>query len=221
MKYPKETYGEKKLRKIDIESRFQEQFNSLINMLKKELPKIEGINAVVLFGSFARGDFSLRHSDVDIMVFIDKIDKDKDLEEKIRKKVIDVSLGRGISVHTIFQYKKLEEEDKSLMMTIANEGRALFSRKTLVISNNLLGLKSYFLVKFDTAKVKPVIKNKLQRFLYGYTINGKKYKGVVDGENIINAGKGAIIVPEDMLKKVLYYSQSVGIKAVQKAKFFK
>jgi predicted nucleotidyltransferase len=215
------TYGEKKISKIDIKDSIKRQFEDITNALKKELPKINEINALVLFGSFARGDYSIKHSDADIMVFVDNTEKERKLEEKIRKKIINLSLGKELSIHTIFQYRKLDEEDKSLMLTIANEGQVLFAKKTLIISNNILGLKSHFLIKFDTTNVKPVTKNKLQRFLHGYLIKGKRYKGIVDGEKVLNAGKGAIIVSQEILKKVLLFSQSIGVTAIQKAKFYK
>ena len=221
MRSSKKTYGEKKISKIDVEDTVKRQFESLIDSLKKELSKIEEINAAVLFGSFARGDYSIRHSDIDVMVFIDKTEKDRKLEEKILKKVIDINLGKELNIHTLFQYRKVEDEDKSLMLTIANEGKVLFAKKSIVMSSDILGLKNYFLIKFDTSDIKPVVKNKLQRFLHGYTIKGKKYKGIVDGETVINAGKGAIVIPEDILKKVLFFCQDIGIKAAQKAKFYR
>ncbi len=79
--------------------------------------------------SFARGDYSLRHSDVDMMVFLDKIEEDQKLEEKVQKKIIQLSLGKGSTVHTLFQYKKIEEEDKSLMLTISRGGQIVFAKK--------------------------------------------------------------------------------------------
>ncbi len=214
-------YAEKKLSKIDINDAIKQQFEGLIKSVQKELHKINEINAVVLFGSFARGDFSYRHSDIDIMVFIDKTEKDAALEEKILKRIIDLNLGKELNIHTLFQYTKLEEEDKSLMLTIADEGRVVFAKRSIFISDNILGLKSCFLVKFDTANSKPVIKNKLQRFLHGYLTKGKRYKGIVDDENVLNAGKGAIIAPQEMLKKILLFAQSIGVKAYQKAKFYR
>ncbi len=204
-----------------MEETIKGQFESLIVSLKKELSKIKEINAVVLFGSFARGDYSIRHSDVDIMIFLDKEKKDTNLEERIRKKVVGLCIDKELSAHTLFQYKILEEEDKSLMRTIAKEGKVILSRKTLVISDEVLGLKEYFLVKFDSAGVKPIIKNKLQRFLYGYTMKGKKYKGIVDGEKVISAGKGAVIVHQDLIKRILLFVNGIGIKAVQKGKFYR
>jgi len=215
------SYGEKKISKIKPEEFFDHQFNDLIKLLQKELPKFKEVNALVLFGSFARGDYSIRHSDIDLMIFLDKTKVDKSLEEKIRKGVINLTLGKELNVHLVFQYKKIEEEDNSLMLTISKEGKVIFARKTIIISGNILGLKPYYLLKFDTTNVKPVIKNKLQRFLYGYKIKGKKYRGIVDEEIVLNAGKGAIIVPNNLLKKVLLYSQKIDIKVVQKAKFYK
>ena len=82
-------------------------------------------------------------------------------------------------------------------------------------------MRSLFLIKFDATNLKPIIKNKLQRFLHGYSVKGKKYKGIVDDETVLNAGKGAIIVPQEMLKKVLLFAQGIGVKAAQKAKFYR
>ena len=221
MKSDKKTYAEKKISAVNVDSIIKTQFEQLTASLKRELLKIEEINAAVIFGSFARGDYSIRHSDIDIMIFIDKTDRDAQLEEKILKKVIGLNLGKELNIHTLFQYKKIEEEDKSLMLTLSNEGKVLFAKKSIIISNNILGLKNYYLLQFDVAKTEPVIKNKLQRFLYGYMINGKRYKGLVDSERVISAGKGAIVVPEELLKKVLLFCQSIGIKAAQKAKFYR
>ncbi|MFH1683099.1 MAG: nucleotidyltransferase domain-containing protein [Candidatus Woesearchaeota archaeon] len=215
------TYGERKISKIDPQEFLKQQFGLLIDILKKELPKFKEINATVLFGSFARGDYSLRHSDIDIMIFLNKLEEDRTLEEKIRKKIISLNLGQELNVHILFQYLRIGEEDKSLMLTVADEGKVIFAKETLVISNELLGLKSYFLIRFDTAQAEPVVKNKLQRFLHGYTIKGKKYIGIIDEERVLSAGKGAIIVPQELLKKVLFFAQQIGIKAVQKAKFYR
>lgn len=212
------TYAQKKLSKIKVKQALKQQYKETITKLK-ELKKIKEVNAIVLFGSFARKDFSSKHSDLDIMVFLDKENKDKKLEEKIRKKII--VLNKGIAVHTIFQYKKIDEEDKSLMLTIAKEGKVIFSKKSIIISNNILGLKPHYLIKFDTTNTKPVIKNKLQRFLHGYTIKGKKYKGLIDEEKVFSAGKAAIIIPQELLKKILIYANNIGIKAIQKGKFYK
>ncbi|MEW5897146.1 MAG: nucleotidyltransferase domain-containing protein [Nanoarchaeota archaeon] len=214
-------YGQKKLSEIDLNQATKKQFEELIISLKSELQKIEAVNALILFGSFARGDYSFRHSDLDLMLFLDKTEKDGKLEEELRKKILQLSLEKKINVHTLFQYKKIEEEDRSLMLTIGREGLVILARKSLVISNNLLGLKECYLIKFDTSGINPVSKNKLQRFLYGYKVKGKKYLGAVDGEKIIPAGKGAILVSGELVQKILLFSQQIGIKAVQKGRFYR
>lgn len=220
MKSPK-NYAHKKLSKINVEQNISNNTEEFIFSINKEFLKIKEISAIVLFGSWARGDYSLRHSDVDLMIFLDRITPDPKIEENIRKQIINRSLGEEINIHPLFQYRKIEEEDKSLMLTIGREGKVIFSRDTLVISRNLLGLKEYFLIKFENAGTKAVSKNRLQRFLYGYKIKGKKYQGIVDEEKVFSAGKGAIILPQELLQKVLLLSKEMGIKAVQKGKFYR
>jgi predicted nucleotidyltransferase len=213
------TYAEKKLHKIDTHETIKVQAEELITSVKKELSKIKEINAIILFGSFARRDYSVRHSDIDLMIFLDA--KDEKQEEKIKRKIIALNLGKAMHIHALFQYTKIEDEDRSLMLTIAQEGKVLFARKSIVISQNILGLKPFILLRFDTAGLAPVIKNKLQRFLYGYTIKGKKYQGIVDGENVVSAGQGAIIIPQDMQKKTMLFVEKIGVKVIQKGKFYK
>ena len=217
----KPTYGQKKLDKLEVHESTISTVDELLASLKEELAKIKKINAVVLFGSFSRGDYSLRHSDIDIMIFLDETKKSADLEEKIRTIVIKRNIGVGISVHTLFQYRKVEEEDKSLMRTIAKEGKVLFARKTLVLSQNLLGIKPYVLLRFDTTSKQSIVKNKLQRFLYGYKAGGKQYKGIVDSETVIAAGQGAILVPEEMREKIMLFAKQIGVTVLQKAKLYR
>ncbi|MBI2129454.1 nucleotidyltransferase domain-containing protein [Candidatus Woesearchaeota archaeon] len=214
-------YAEKKLKRVSNLETVKKQSEEILNDIKKELVKMEKINAIVLFGSFARGDYSERHSDLDIMIFLDDTEKNTALEERILKKIIQINQSKRISIHTVFQYKKLSEEDASLMLTIAEEGRTLFAKKSIVISKDILGLKSHHLVIFDTANTDQIKKNKLQRFLHGYSVKGKKYRGIIDGDKVIGAGKGAIIVPQELLNKVLLFADYIDVKARQGGKFYK
>ena len=217
----KKSYAEKKLEKIENIDIIKEQFEEIVIKIKRDMYKIKKINAVVLFGSFARGDYSARHSDIDIMIFLDEEKKDSKLEEKILNKIINLNLGKLISVHTLFQYKMVKTEDAGLLLTIAEEGRTLLSRKSIVISKDILGLKSIYLIIFDSKDVDQVMKNKLQRFLHGYIVKGKKYNGIVDNEKVISAGKAAIIVPKELLDKILLFADSIGIKAKQGGRFYR
>jgi len=216
----KKSYAEKKLEKIENLDIVKEQFEETVIKIERELRKIKKVNAVVLFGSFARGDYSVRHSDMDIMVFLDEEKKDSKIEEKILKKIIGINIGKLVSIHTLFQYTRIKAEDRSLLLTIAEEGKTLFSKNSIIISKNILGLKSLYLIIFDSKGVDQIMKNKLQRFLHGYTIKGKKYKGIVDNEKVISAGKAAIIVPKEFLDKILFFADSIGIKAKQAGKFY-
>ena len=221
MKLPKKTYAEKKISKINVQETIIRQQEDFLAAVKKELAAVPEINAVVLFGSLARGDYSLRHSDIDLMIFIDQEKKNPRLEERIRKKIILASMGKELSSQAVFQYKTVEEEDKSLLVTIAREGKVLFARRTIIISQNQAGLTSYTLIRFETAGCAPVVKNKLQRFLHGYTVKGKHYKGIIDEQRVFSAGKSAIMVPEELHTKVLHLAQDIGVKVISKGRFYK
>ena len=214
-------YAKKKLKNLDVHKKVHHEFEQLVETLKKLLYPLNKINPAILFGSFARGDYSIRHSDIDIMIFIDEKKENETLEKSIKKMIIDSTLGNELHAHVIFQYKCITEEDKSLMLTLAKEGKVIFTKKMIVLSDEVLGLKPYFLIKFETEKLKPVVKNQLQRFLHGYTVKGKKYQGLVDNEQVMQAGKGAVIIPESMLQKLLFFAKKIGVSAVQKGKFYR
>ena len=217
----KMNYIEKKLKRVDVSDTVKAQFEEMVSSLGKLLYKFEKINAVILFGSYARGDYSVRHSDLDIMIFLDENEKDIGLESKILKKIMEINLGKLVSIHTVFQYKSVKEEDSSLLLTISNEGKTLFARKSVVINDKILGLKSYHIIVFDTSGLDQVKKNRLHRFLHGYSANGKKVKGLIDGEKVFAAGKGAIVAPEETANKVILFADKVGIKSKRAGKFYK
>ncbi len=206
---------------IDVQQSIFHQHEEFLEAVKKKLFKMKEIEAVVLFGSFAREDYSLRHSDLDLMIFLDRLDRDSALEQQIKKKMITLGLGKEISPHVLFQCKKLREEDNSLLVTIAREGQVLFTKKTIIISKNIVGLLPYNLVRFDTTGCRSVVKNRLQRFLYGYTMNKKRYQGIIDEEKVFSAGKSAILAPEELQKKILLFAQKIGVRVEIKGRFYK
>lgn len=214
-------YALKKLRNISAEESFTKEADEIISKIKKRLYEIKDVQAAVLFGSFARGDFSRRHSDIDIMVFIDKNEKAKKIEEKILRSVNEICLNKSVAAHIIFQYKKVEEEDKSLLLTMAEQGKPLFAKELIVIGKDIVGLKTYNLVKFDTAGLDGITKNKLQRFLHGYTMNKKRYKGLIDEDAVLSAGKAAIIARKDLCDSILLFANKIGVKAQLKGKLFR
>ncbi|MBI5389230.1 nucleotidyltransferase domain-containing protein [Candidatus Woesearchaeota archaeon] len=217
----KKTYAEKKLENISKQDTFISRSQKMLDALRAQLKSIDAISAVVIFGSYARGDFSEKHSDIDLLVFLDKQDPDASLEESIKRAVLEKSTVYGLPIHLLFQYRRITEEDRGLVQTIADEGKPLFAKETLIIGKNILGLKSHNVVRFDYSSANQVAKNKLQRLLYGYRTKGKQYKGLVDEENVITAGRGAIIIPEELREKVLHLAQTMGIKAKVAGKYYR
>ena len=79
------------------------EFENAIEELKLEFPKFKEILMVVLFGSVARGDFSRRHSDLDLLVIINKKTIGKKIQEEIKNKACEICIKFGVRSHIEFQ----------------------------------------------------------------------------------------------------------------------
>ncbi|MHB1679231.1 MAG: nucleotidyltransferase domain-containing protein [bacterium] len=83
----------------DIESK-------AINELKSEILKTHPETEVILFGSKARGDFN-EDSDVDVLIFVDKINND--VEKDIADIIYNIIAKYGIPLNETIAEKKLLE----------------------------------------------------------------------------------------------------------------
>lgn len=219
----------KKLEEIEPLEKRKEKFTlaleEVINCLKKD----KKVQAVILFGSMARGEISPRHSDIDMFVFIDALKSDQKLEEKLHSKAIKIGNNYKITIHLTFQYQELRKEDQSLIKKLAQEGKVLYNRNLLIISDKLLGLKPFELILFDTQKAIQLQRTKFSRFLHGATLwykkEGKKiikkYEGIIDNETIFGAGKSALLISSERVEKFQELAEELGIKIKSKGVFYR
>jgi len=176
-------------------------FESAIEDVKAAFSEFEGVLTVILFGSVARGDFSRRHSDMDIFVVIKKVD-DK-LKKKIDERISSICLKHAVRPHLEFQGVKIEDKDRTLMEKMIEEGRVIYSSGVLVFDDKMLGLKQFILYSFGS-------KDSPKRFLFSKALHGKKswyfkqkkkvvkeYPGIVDGSSVVSVGKGGLLVAKE------------------------
>ena len=130
------------------------EFENAIEELKLEFPKFKEILMVVLFGSVARGDFSRRHSDLDLLVIINKKTIGKKIQEEIKNKASEICIKFGVRSHIEFQGLNINTDDKSLLRKMIEEGKVIYSRGAWFIEDNILGLKQYVIYSFSTKKSK-------------------------------------------------------------------
>jgi len=160
--------------------------------IKKRL-KVKGVFAVILYGSVARGDYSLKHSDIDIFVVLSS-----DVKNKIDSLVNDINLKYRVKVHPEYQGIDVKHEDQTLLCKMFDEGKVLFSRGFWFMNKRNLGLESFRLYRFDTSSV-----GKINRVMLSRALHGRKgLNGLIDGISIIDSGKGGLIVRKNLFKDI-------------------
>lgn len=173
---------------------------NIIADISVEVSKIDDVVAVFLYGSAARGDYSHRHSDIDVMIFLGKIKAIKRDYESIRSKMLDISTRHKVKIHPEFQGIKIQERDKTLIQKVLEDGRLIYSKGMMVISGKRIGLEPFYLYAFSTKNIskRPLLSKALHGGCSWYYKDGKKikkeYKGIIDNITIIETGKGSLLV---------------------------
>ena len=163
-------------------------FKKIVN----ELSKISDVKAVVLYGSFARGENTSR-SDIDLLVITTK----EKAQEEIQNRIIDLETNIDRSIQpTIRTIAELQKTDSGLLQNIFMEGKVLYLREPADIpSALLLEQKPYFIYSFRLNNLNQKEKVKFNRALYAQVRKGYKYKGLLDELGGKKLSPGSIIIP--------------------------
>jgi len=185
-------------------------FESAIDDIKIAFSDFKEVLIVILYGSVARGDFSRRHSDLDLLVVINKKNVDDKLKRKIDDKISKICSKYAVRVHLEFQSIVIRDEDRTLTEKMIEEGKVIYSSGVWFFNNKSIGLKQYILYSFST-------KNSDKRTLFSKALHGKKswyykgnkrivkeYPGIIDNETIILTGRGGLLVNKEKKEYIEY-----------------
>lgn len=161
----------------------------VLNKLNQEL--FNDIKQIILFGSVARGT-ATKESDIDL--FFETNKKNKNI---IKKKINEFYISRegllfktkGISNQFQITVGKIEEW-KELHKSIASEGIILYGP---YLGKSPKGLKHHFIISWENLDIKN--RGAFLNKLYGYSVGGTKYKGLVKKWDAKKIGKSAILLP--------------------------
>ena len=182
------------------------KYDLVIGELITRFSDIKKILAVYIYGSVARGDFSLRHSDLDLFIIINEKYPSKILIEKINNKVIAFGLKFGGKIHPEYQGLIISKEDNTLVRKIIEEGKIIYSAGVFNFMNKQIGLKQYIIYEFFSDKSKrksyfsKILHGKKSWYYKGNEKIVKEYPGIVDNKDIINVGRGALLVIKEKQK---------------------
>jgi len=100
---------------------------SLMTKLKKGLAELYGprLKAVILFGSYARGDYN-KNSDLDVMIVLDTYKSRWDELVRSAELASDLSLEYGVTIsRTIMSEAQWKQGDLPVLVNVRAEGIAV------------------------------------------------------------------------------------------------
>lgn len=160
-----------------------------------EVKEINGVLAIIVFGSYARGD-THEGSDIDLLVLFARrkdllIGRERLAGLRSRKRLFlqIISLTPG------------EFERSNLLDLIMREGKILYSKVKLM---NLLSrrLKPFSVVTYSTSKL-----SEKDRVLFAQSLDGRgkgryRYQGLIHQLGGFKIGRGVLMVPSVKLNQI-------------------
>ncbi|TKJ16966.1 hypothetical protein CEE44_00315 [Candidatus Woesearchaeota archaeon B3_Woes] len=177
------------------------KFEKAINDVRQKYLHHDKILKIILYGSVARGDYSLRHSDLDLFIVVDQIKPQKTFTKKLEDELERIGIKYGVKIHPEFQGRKTTVEDHTLLQKLLLEGKIIVDNYTRILFNlDALGLKPYYIYEYNAYKSKK--RTLFSKLLHGKKVKYKKkgkdvlveYKGIIDKKNIYVLGRNVLMV---------------------------
>lgn len=175
----------------------------LIAEIKKTFLHKKGLDAIIIFGSIARGEGDKR-SDLDLCVI-----QSKNIKNEVSNEILDFEKKYNININVIFTDKNFKNIDKNLVEVILREGIAI-TGKMPDVSIGRLELEPYWVIKYDLSGLTHSGKMKLKRLLYGLSTKKKykdklyesKRKGIIEKSGGLRIGIASVLIPEKEARKI-------------------
>lgn len=193
----------------------EEELKKLVAKLAAEAPSIEGLTSIILYGSYARGNYH-KKSDIDLLLIF------KD-EENLTKAEDKIQTLYGISDATLsietLTLKRIEEYAKSnpyLFRNILKEGLVVFASPPFQIKlREALNGWLRVLLTYEMTEQPNRVKKKIDRILYGVKHKGKwTCRGITNEEDRI--GRGSLLLSPEKAEKVKKILEKHGAKYKEK-----
>lgn len=171
----------------------------ILHKIAKTLSAIEDVKAIVLYGSFARGEYTSR-SDVDLFI----LTTEKKTHRKIQDAVIGLEQETGRNIQpTLRTIEELQRTDTGLLQNIFQEGKVLYLRESADIpSAILLQQKPHLIYSFQISNLSQKEKVRFNRQFYEQTKATYKYKGVLREIGGQKLSAGCVLIPHSQKKKI-------------------
>jgi len=169
--------------------------NSELDKLVQAIKDIEGVLAVILFGSRARGDYD-DYSDYDLLVVF----QDDEVMWRNRRKLYQNigNLGLFTQVLTRSIAELTEKTEPTFLQNILQHGMILYLRYPYKAPAFVQNLTPMVIVSYSLAKLPHNEKMKVNYSLFGK----QNRKGLVQEKGGMKLGDGCFIIPAENLEEV-------------------
>ncbi len=182
---------------------FPEEDRGLLERFIERLRSVPEVQAVVLFGSFARGDID-RRSDIDLLLVTDIPDPGS-LRPRIARLIGELRPHREISP----TLTNLRDIDPSFLRTVFTEGVVLHGK--MVLAPTQLALLPRVLIAYDLTGVSPTRKVHISRLIHGFrsvkTVAGKRrtyeYPGLKAKYGGVSLSRSALMLKSENAKEFI------------------
>jgi hypothetical protein len=164
----------------------------------REISRIRGVSAVILFGSYSREDFD-EGSDIDLLILFD----DEESYSEGSPHISEVTAKRDMFIQAIPM--TLDELRSSrLLPTLISEGRILYSCQPLNLLSLAEGLlKPYALITYNLSHLPPRRKVKFIHTMQGRGREEYKSHGLLRELDGFKVGRSSMMVPIENLAKTI------------------
>jgi len=167
-----------------------------INKLVHVLQSIQGVEAAIVYGSIARGDYGPR-SDIDVLLIVDA----PETVETAQDHLADLELNRAVQP-IIRTREQLDSTDSGLTRNIFQEGMVLFTRIPLFIpAAGILGVHPWVLYSFELTDLPQKEKARFNRQLYS-SAKKKGSEGLLGDVGGKKLARGCVVVPASAKKSL-------------------
>ncbi len=188
-----------------LEPRVSSDLNSLIGAIAP----VEGVLAVILFGSYARGEYD-ESSDYDLLAVF----RDSETMWKHRKEIFTKvgRLGLFVQILTRTRDELANETEPTFLASIMRDGQILYSRFPFTFRAAETLPQEMSLITYTLKGLTHREKLRLAYRLFGKIRKEEEASGLLGSAGGRHLSPGCIIVPTDEAKKIIQVFEEAGVR---------
>lgn len=172
---------------------------------------LKGVIAVVIYGSFARGDIH-RKSDIDLFIIFED-EKTRNMGEKSSADIFFGFTDRFVQTVCMTVDEIEAGKREALVQKVFREGELLYLAQPLKIRAEMVFSKKAFkLYNYDLRHLESTAKKRFSYALYGRIVGKYKYEGLLKEAGGRKIGPTTILVYEEGCEKIDTLIKEYGVK---------